>query len=493
MAPKSRYLIAVLAIFFAIACIVSFSAAPFFNSIDTYLNAREANTYWTGEHFPVPIFTPLYAEPSDAYLLYHLTMAPFTAFFHGDNYQALIDGSKLCHSVIFALIFCVFFLLAYEIVKSERYAFIATVGLFMVSMLFSYRLFFARPSVVAILFSLGIFYLVYSKKHVALFIASLAFPFFYSITPFVLIYPLAYGIAYKDWKPLFIVFGGLIAGILLRPDTLSYIHDYYLPDLQNIINTSFRGFIGSDELVPYRNPAREIWFIPTLLTLGYYVVRMVRGKTWRAVSPAELCLFLLTGFYCVLFLFLQRAIEYVVPCAVLLFTVFVARIKDGPWLVQKRHLARVVSRVAAPVIAALLILYTGVFMAYAKTAPDLSSLEGVTGYLTTHSNRGDAVFSLDTNSYAQLVFFDTYNNYSLGIDPALTYSYSPALYEDWKRMVLGEESHPFDVIKQDFNPRYVLIEKDDHYLGVQTFNVWVESDPRFKLIYSDDAVALYEL
>jgi len=320
------------------------------------------------------------------------------------------------------------------------------------------------------------------------------FPFTYSITAFVLIYPFAYGVAYKNWKPFCIVFGGLAAGVLLRPDALNYIYDYYIPTAQNIINTSFRGFVGSDELTPYSvNPVRELWFIPTALVLLYYAARMVRGKAWRAVSPAELCLFLLTGLYFGLFLFVSRTIEYVVPCAVLLMALFLVRFKDARWWVgYKPHFHQVFREVGTPLLAAILIFYAVFFMAYAKTAPSVSGFAGVAGYLHAHSNEGDAIFALDTAVYAQLVFYDTRNSYSIGVDPSLVYSYDPKRYDDWEHMVLGQETNPYDVIKRDFNPRYVLIEKDDHYLGIQTFNVWVESDSRFKLVYSDDTVALYQ-
>lgn len=100
-----------------VAYALSFAAFNFASSdgligFDVYYHARHANSFRTGEEISLPVFSTLSREQSSLYWLYHLSLAPFTAAFTGENFSALIIGTKIHNSLALASLLTVFFCLA---------------------------------------------------------------------------------------------------------------------------------------------------------------------------------------------------------------------------------------------------------------------------------------------------------------------------------------------------------------------------------------------
>lgn len=164
--------------------------------------------------------------PSDPWWGFHLGMALFIYWF------GPILGVKIFVSFLGALVFLVF----YTILKKLKIA-PAAVWIFLLffsSTIFGYRLFLERPHLLSmIFFPLSIYFLV-KNKNFWLFILTLAYTLAYHLAWLAVflaaLYILVDGYHKKrvNLKPLIAAGGGVLAGVIIHPQSLNYLYFMFI-------------------------------------------------------------------------------------------------------------------------------------------------------------------------------------------------------------------------------------------------------------------------
>lgn len=519
--PYHQVALLVFIFFLFLFLIINFSATPLASPDDTYYHIKHAQTYWSGEKMNMPVFSSLDYPGADLYLGYHLLLAPFTFAFNGSNYTALLAGSKIFHSIAVALIFTTFYLIARQLLQDHTkqnyaayFSFLALAGtffLFIGSLNFTNRLLFQRPHVISITLLLLGFYFTIKKKYRWLFLVSASFPLLYSVSFIILIPPLIYAICWhlynRTWHlakqayfPLIVTLLGLALGILLHPDSLHYLYNAYYVHLLAIINLYLHATIEGSELYAARKLHIELlWLIPYLTILSYVTYGYFMDKKFPRIITftfEKFYLSALTLFFFILAIIIQRAIEYLIPF-VSLFLVWVTS-EDLLPVIKKKYL---LSMRAIFIIAtsAYFIFVATHFIWQTKSLPPYDRYKNAARFIQENSAPGSIIFTQAFSNYPQLVFFNNYNRYVMGMGSIFTYVNRPDLYWLYHHIIKQGKACPqkncgpadfisaHEAINNYFNAKFVFYDASNviNELGDKEFLRDLEHDPRFKKIFTD--------
>lgn len=516
--------------FLALFCAMQFITSNVFSQDDLYYHIAHAHAYWTGEwRMNYPIYSLINSEDGrgDVYFLYHLTLAPFTAWFDGDNYEALILGAKAYHALLFALFFTLFFSIARSLLlraeseaqrmHADRYALMFTFFLFFVATAFTFRLMVLRPQVVSVLFMLCAVYFLVRKKFLALFATAVLFPLWYSIS-FVLLFPaIAWAATYMrfhrpraSWvaalRPAGIVAAGLAVGVALHPEPLHYLMNGYWANTMAVFNVYVNKVPEGLELGSYVPFDLDwLWRVPFVLLFGLLLFLVFRNKGMRNTLPFEkAALFAITLMFFVLMVFIKRAAEYFFPAFVLSLAwiggdmaavqarAFFIKIRDmlGEY---RRHVTAVFWMLFAVYFCGMVVLLISVVM----RQPPTDAFRPAAEFLLQHSQPGDLVFNPVFDQYPRLVFYNNKNRYAFGMGMTFTYTYDPRLQELWYHLWKGDAgalpADPYTVIRDTFGARYVFV--DERPL-LDDFIKLIRADARFEKVFTDNknpGIAVYRL
>jgi hypothetical protein len=521
--------------FFIFTLFIRLQSFSLSSADDPYYHAMRSASIWSNETILMPAFSTLSDKPVNLYALYHVTMAPFTFLFHGDNYQALIIGDKIYHSLINGLLFLTFYLVISRclfLINSRlskiTTALIGTILLFAVSHIFSFRILLERPHTISIIFMLIVFACLVRQRYTWLFLSIFLFPFFYSASFLILIPPGIYFLASLFYhgkqsflvsiKPLLISFAALAVGIATRPDSLQYLYNGYLVHILTIYRTIFTDTPGQPAELgnALGNIAHEYWvalFVICFLTTLY--ILFTRGK--RVVSFTTWFLFCLASSFVIGFFVVERTIEYAFPFALLYvlttITLYIPILKQDIYEVTAIHhkfqdLLRVLYRMfidhakkfrilAFLFMALIFVAQTTSMIRTERKAPSYLMYKGASEYLQTHVIPGSIIYTPRFGMFTGLFFFNPTLQYTSGLDPTFTYMHDETLY--YKMLHLnsgelicgeptcsqGEDAYAFlqDTIKTQFvfiDTRYFLQNKNK-----PTFQKLLENDPRFTKVFED--------
>src|SRR3989344_1776273 len=107
--------------FFLIFFLVLFSNNNFLSFDDQFYHARHASTYITGEKMSLPVYSSMNVPGADLYPLYHALLSLFMFDFSGENFNVLVNGSKLFHIIVSAFVFVTFYYVIFRLLnKSEE-------------------------------------------------------------------------------------------------------------------------------------------------------------------------------------------------------------------------------------------------------------------------------------------------------------------------------------------------------------------------------------
>ena len=551
-------------IFFALVFLaIQFSGSQMSSPDEPAYNIAHALSYKTGEVWQYPVYSTMTTHPADLYYLYHVLLSKFFIGFDGANYEVLVAGLKIFHALLVALIFTLFYVFVRSVFLTEsdgvtreratRYALVGTFFLFFASQIFIGRMYLPRPFHFAVLFLFCSFFFSMRRHHVPLFIFSFLMPWFYSVSFLVLIPPFLYLFAAKFYNrsarlpvpgvytPLLVSVGGLIAGIITRPDSLNYLYNGSYLTVVSIFNF-FGGVLPEGmELAP---PG---WHAPDFLTLlifalicFVYTVR-IRGSrhvdevidfpTFYALAVAFVFGLLMTGIsrageYTALFLLfaIVRVIgRSGIPIVEKLTAGGYGRNASSPVLIELLRAAREVclfmfgpKGVFAKIFYAICIVFfvgTAVrFNIFLRDQPPLDLYRGAAEYMQKHSARGDIVFQQRFDMYPRLVFYNTHNRYIAGFGNTFSYAYNRGLFRLWISTVAGgpicprkhcekEEVDTYSVIKDYFKAKFVFIDTSEEAGGFDVqynprFVERLDRDLRFKKVYADQKypeIMVYEV
>jgi hypothetical protein len=497
---------------------IQFSIPGFASYDDPYYHAKHAASYISGEAVSMPVFTSLHAPGADLYPLYHIVVSPFTIFFQGTHFEALIIGTKIFHILIAALIIVCSFEIISFLLKTETslpqekitsYALFGSLAILALNFNFLFRLLLARPHLLFLLGLLIIFYCTIRKKYLALALVVTALPFIYTVSFLaiipVLVYSLCYILYYKKslftiqpYIPLFITVFCLIVGILFRPDRGFYLFNAFWVHLRVIadsfLRTTTHTFIPT-ELLPYPFSIQfdALWLIPYALCIGYFFIKIIQEKNLQTFSFLSFYTTLLSFVFFILLIKTTVTIQYFFPFAVC--TVIIICTKLNQHQIIREFVPDMVRFKKIIVFLFLLfIIFEGYFFTrYLQQQPPYDHYKNALMYMSDHSNTGDIVFIPSFGMYPQAVFFNSKNQFTFGIESGFTYASNPHTYSLWQDMLQGNTKDVYTILQQEFSARYVFI---DTHLSSDNFIKNISSDSRFKKVYTDPNypyIAVFEL
>lgn len=510
-----------------------FSSFNLISPDDGYYHIKHAFLYKVDGlsiDFPYLEYATLKDRPVDLWLLYHLILIPFTSFPSGQGESIdMIFGIKAATALFAALFFTAFYFILSRL--NIRYAVAWTFGLLVVFGTFSFRMFLPRPHILSLLLlMMGFYFLIKNKKkHIFVLAAiySLAYELSFLLIGIAAIYVLCYRYYYKKWDLGILAYasGGWLLGVLLHFHPINYFYTMY--GFFTVLVYRFLGDIPLGmEMYNKLSFSREIILLSGIfiITLCNIFISVIKKRRLTLIEIYVSSLFFLIF---PVYLFIGRTIEYLAPFAMLLTAVVINERFPSfyDWLGGK------IKGSLTGTYAVYLILLAGGVMGYFFYNYQVSGVSQFKKYpydkyrlasqwLSDNSNDGDVVFNVDWSDFPQLFFWNSKNHYIIGMDPMSLYLKDKEKYWLWRnisgsgmvcshKVCESDERSMYEVIKNDFNSKYVFInnykiKRGSVYLemssGANDGFVWntqgkknifedlvgvLDRDERFELAYRD--------
>lgn len=442
---------------------------------------------------PLTILNP--GQFADHHFLFHALLIPFT---YGD----LILGAKWA-SLLFAT--AAFAALAWLLNRMRvRWALLWALGGLIVSEAFIYRMSMARVQSLSLAFMLLALGLLLDGRHRWLLPLGFLYVWLYNAFPLLLLVCASYVAA--DWlvtgrlrlAPLGYAGIGISLGLLVNPyfpDNLVFTARHFLPKLTE--RTSIR--VGN-EWFPYNTSQlldnsglALLAFVSGVLALG------LRGRRMELSTAAALLCSLALG----LMLFQSRRfIEYFPPFAV----AFAASAWSSmlPGAAQERATSGSgpagESRAARPQARrriGLAVLVTGALglglwinlrasQESVRTSKASERYQAATAWLAKHTRQGARVFQTDWDDFPQLFFYNTYNTYTIGLDPTYMQLQDAELYEHWVDLTQGRADDLSAEIRHSFGAEFAVSD-----LAHTRFLQAAAEDPQMREVFRDEFAVVF--
>ncbi len=536
--------ISIFILVFSISLLLRLSTDSFSSGNDPYYHAKKSFNLNSAEPSYPPEFSLQSDKPVDLYIAYHRAMFPFISKFDGTNFETLIQGSKIYHSLILGLLFSVFFVVLNSILKKEKssktqkYALLGTVLLFISSHIFAFRVFMERPHVLSIVFMVLALYACINKNKLFIFSLSALFPFFYSVSFFILIIPLVYvfsSILYKEdilnsFKILFSSILGLAVGIFLRPDTVNYLANGYMVHINSIKETLFGNTtsVPAELGSPLDSLEKEVWLVLFLFYFVSLILYFLKKKSIHKLSLVSWFLFVLSTAFTFGFMVVQRTVEYALPFFLVAFFVSLPKFAHF-WFEEQKSiesgsLLKEILGKLNTIYQKNKLLFIGIFIVFLsllfyarvsnvvevfKKAPGYRMYKNVAEELRKETFVGSTIFIPRFGMFPELYFYASDYRFTSGMDPMFTYAHSPEIFWKMYHTNRGEnicseplckksELDSFEFIHDELKVEYLVLNtkyfnKDSNQ---ENFKTTIEQDPRFKLVFTDPEfpnIKLYKL
>jgi hypothetical protein len=437
-------------------------------------------------NFPYLKFTIMDKEGyTDPHLGMHVLQIPFTYL------SDLTLAAKLAPLCFAAITFTIFYLLLRR--YGIRWPLLWLLVLFASSSPFLYRMSMARGQALSLGFQLLAFHLIIQRRAIWFFVLTLLFVWTYNAFP--MLVPMVFfgmvvhylsdrKIEYK--LPLALV-AGILAGHFINPyypRNILFIWDHIVPKLFAV---EYQTAVGS-EWYPYNT-----WgmFTMSLVAILSYAagIFFTDAAEWKA-DKARLFWFLVSTMYLVLLMKSRRFVEYFPPTAILFFAFAVRdRVKNIEFSALLKNRAQAV----AAVVAIVLILFAAqstISAARKDIANEPASIayKGGAQWLAANTPAGSTVFHTDWDDFPMLYFYNTNNNYIIGLDPDFMRLKDEKLFRRYEDITLGRVREMEDEILYDYGCEYVFTD-NDHGDFINIAN----QRPRMEKVFSDKYTTVYRV
>jgi hypothetical protein len=422
--------------------------------------------------------------PVDAWFGYHVLLAPFTYFFD------LITATKVCSSLIFALIAYTLFKLLGHLQANFRFIWVilAMTG----SSITLSRATTVRPFLLSVLLTLLAALWTATDRPVKLAAVSLLHALSYSMFFLVGMAPAIWFLLRRDRRSCIAALScgaGMVLGLLANP--------YFPENLRfdivqaSVVSLGQKAHVHmGGELYPATS---WLWIVSCLpVALPWAGALILRLRNWRQSVPAADLFLLLSAATFLGTLRVIRTVDFFVPFAILFAAAVIS-----PYIKASR----------TDVLAAGLLLalpcFAHVYLTrqYVREAPSLARYRGAAEYLRVNAP-GALVANTQWNDYQLLFFLNSSNRYVIGIEPTFTYLEDPRKYWLWFHISEDEpgtcdhetcaDTDRTDIVaavRQDLGAQYVLADHDA--------NPRLESILRGKTnvteVYRDAAFSVYRI
>lgn len=471
------------AIFVAILAIIQF-ATPSLAGNDGYYHIKLAQVMRDQGLRPAFPWLPLTILNAEAYydhhFLYHVLLIPFT---YGD----LRLGAKLASVMFPALAF----LTGWLLLRGQRVPFAGlwSLGFLAVSEAFLYRMSMPRAQSVSLLVLLLGLHVILTQRYRWLLPLAFLYVWLYDAFPLILGVGGLY-VAIKwlldrriELAPLAYAAAGVVLGLIINPyfpDNLIFIYHHLLPKVTDATATR----VGN-EWYPYRTWTLVENSGPALL--AFVAGTLALGLNQRRIDVRTATLFVLTiGFGLMLFKS-RRFIEYY-PAFALLFCALAWTPLLNDWLRQKSWLTKTLPLIMIlGLVPALWFSVQDARASLQKSKP-YQRYAGAAAWLQENTPAGSRVFQTDWDDFTRLFFYNTHNNYTLGLDPTYMERYDADLFEQWVDITRGQVEDPAQLIVEQFAADYVITD-----LKHKSFLRQAKDDPHLIKVYQDEEAAVFQV
>lgn len=480
-------------------CITGFSivqyATPGLAGNDGYYHMKMGyliRTQGLTPDFPYLPFTILNESAYyDHHMLYHAYLAIF----------ALVDpavdgGISLTHGAKFASILMpsFAFLAIWWLLRNQNvpYASVWTLGLFVVSEPFLYRMSMPRAqSMSLLLLALGLHWLL-TEKHRYLLPLGFVFVWAYNAFPLLLVLGGVYVIATLmlerrlAWTAVFYPAIGIGLGLLINPyfpENIDFILGHLAPKLGE---SSTR--VGN-EWSPYRtwtlvenSAGTFVLFLAGVLALGWHKERIAK-PTLVALGTAVLFGYMLFES--------RRFIEYFPPFVLIFFALSITPLLHE-WL-NSEWGQRPLIKAIIPVGLTLLLAYP-LYISLSDSrelmqrSKDANHYADATLWLQRNTPQGTQIFQTDWDDFTRLFFYNSDAIYTAGLDPTFMELEDKELFDLWVDVTRGRVENPSQIIKEQFGGDYVFSD-----LNHESFMEDAEDDPNLEEVYRDEFAVIYQV
>lgn len=426
------------------------------------------------------------AEFYNHHLLFHLYLALFA-----QTDPALDGGLALTQQVKAATIILAVlpFMAIWWLLRGQgvRGAALWTLALFALSGAFLYRLSMTRAQSASLLVLVLALHWLFQGKYRRLLPLGVLYVWLYDAFPLLLVVSGIYFVSLYVterrlvWQVLVYPAVGIFIGLVVNPyfpQNLTFIAHHLLPKLWDS-----SGVRVGNEWYPY-----DTWVLlqNAGLALALFLVTMlILNWHGRRLDARLLTLFLLTTLFGLMLFRARRFVEYF-PAFVLLF----AAISLSPLLVEWVQ-QRPYHRYWIGVGLALLLLPAIVTVREGHTAVAASApadrYAAATLWLKAYGSPGSMVFQTDWDDFTRLFFYDSDNQYTVGLDPTYLSLQDMALYDEWVKITRGEIAPPSTVIHERFNQAAYVFSDLNH----DAFLREAAKDPGLQELYRDEYAVIF--
>ncbi len=443
---------------------------------------------------PTTILNP--AEFTDAHLLYHLLLVPFS----------LLDlrlGAKLA-AVIFASLAL---LAAYQLMARHgvRYSLIWLMVLLASAWPSLFRLSMTRRQSLTLLLLLLALYLAFTQRR--RWLVPLGFAFIWLFDGF----PLLLGVCgaalignwwerrRPDWGLVLYPALGIALGTVIHPYfpknvIFSYLH--VLPKILQLLG------LGTGDVViqvgiewyPYSRDFlwEANWLALVLVPVGFVpIVLDPRPSRLRALDGKVVTLAILAVVFLVMFLRARRWVE-AEPTFATLFCAFAWNRAQPDRLAGR--LAQLIPAGAQPLagLAAAAVVAPLLYLSVSATMSDVRSENNYVEYrdaslwLARNTPPGARVFPTDWDDFPELFFWNTHNVYLVGLDPTYMYLHDGPAYLRWRSITRGQVERPSAAIRDEFDCGWVFTDREH-----RAFLRQAAADPDLVEMFRDGDTVVY--
>jgi hypothetical protein len=423
---------------------------------------------------PLTILSP--ERYVDHHWLFHVLMIPFTG---GD----LLAGAQLAAG-LFAL---AALLAAYGLLRSQRVPLAAlwTVGVLGASSAFVYRLSMPRAQSLSLLWLLVALALLLAGRHPWLLPLGATYVWLYDAFPLVLLVAGSYFVAARvlegEWRPGAVAYPalGVAIGLVLNPYfpwNLAFLYHHL------VAKVGPTAVPVGNEWYPYDGTQLLGLAGPALAALVAGAVGL--GLAGRRMSLGAACCLALAAAFGYLLLGSRRFVEYFPPFAVL-FCAFAWQPLLAEASVRPRRAAALL---VGPLVAVLALSSVAAARASVQGDRPAADLSGAARWLAAHSPAGSRVFQTDWDDFPRLFFYNSHNEYIIGLDPTFLERADPALYREWVDLTKGRGLDVAQAIRRDFGADWVISD-----LGHDAFLDRAAREPGLREVFRDATGVVFQV
>ncbi|HXW01157.1 MAG TPA: hypothetical protein VEC93_22290 [Anaerolineae bacterium] len=416
----------------------------------------------------------------DHHFLYHVLLIPFT---YGD----LREGAKWASIVFPAFTF----LAGWLLLRGQRilYAALWSLGFFIVSEAFLYRMSMPRAQAVSLLVLLLALHVTLTGRYRWLLPLAWLYVWFYNAFPLILMLAGTY-VAVRwalerrlNLAPIGYTALGLGLGLIINPyfpHNLIFIYHHLFPKL-----TETTAISVGNEWYPY-----QTWTLiensgPALL--AFVAGAFALGLSQRRMSTSTATLFILATLFGLMLFKSRRFVEYY-PAFALLFCASAWASLTREWQPAKGWVRLVLPVAAALLLGSALWLNLQSTQESMRNAKPYQRYAGASAWLRANTPADSRVFQTDWDDFPRLFFYNSHNTYTIGLDPTYMQLYNAELYDTWVDITRGRVKAPAQTIAETFGAHYIITDLDH-----EAFLHVAQNDPHLIEVYRDEYAAVFQV